>query len=187
MPGINHYENVIEAVYGYWKAKHERAGRPLIQRLWYEPPWDRKKAAQRLASSAADGEGGASEGGPFYAQDSPAALAGIRKRRMDPEEVKARFQEMRCAAAGAVSSACARGCAEAHCSLSWEQEACMVWDCMAAQHCCPLLLPWLPLLLLQLGRQDLCRFELPMPLSSAAGAIWKRHARWPTKCASARS
>ena len=100
MPGINHYENVIEAVYHYWKAKHERAGRPLIQRLWYEPPWDRKKAAQRLASSAADGEGGASEGGPFYAQDSPAALAGIRKRRMDPEEVKARFQEMRCGAQG---------------------------------------------------------------------------------------
>ena len=96
VPGINHYENVIEAVYCYWRAKHERAGRPLIQRLWYEPPWDRRKAAQRLASNAADGEGGGSEGGPFYAQDSPAALAGIRKRRMDPEEVKARFQEMRC-------------------------------------------------------------------------------------------
>lgn len=105
VPGINHYENVIEAVYGYWKAKHERAGRPLIQRLWYEPPWDRKKAAQRLASSAADGEGGASEGGPFYAQDSPAALAGIRKRRMDPEEVKARFQEMRCGVLGVEAAA----------------------------------------------------------------------------------
>ena len=94
MPGINHYENVIVAVYDYWKAKHERAGRPLIQRLWYEPPWDRKKAAQRLASSAADGEG--SEDGPFWAQDSPAALAGIRKRRMDPEEAKTRFQDIRC-------------------------------------------------------------------------------------------
>ena len=98
VPGINHYEVVIEAVYDYWRGKHQRAGRPLIQRLWYEPPWDRKKAAQRLASSAADGEGGgggAADDGPFYAQDSPVALAGIRKRRMDPEEAKARFQEIR--------------------------------------------------------------------------------------------
>ena len=102
VPGINHYEVVIEAVYDYWRGKHRRAGRPLIQRLWYEPPWDRKKAAQRLASSAADGEGGAggaaADDGPFYAQDSPVALAGIRKRRMDPEEAKTRFQEIRCAA-----------------------------------------------------------------------------------------
>ncbi|EFN51054.1 hypothetical protein CHLNCDRAFT_141564 [Chlorella variabilis] len=95
VPGINHYENVIVAVYDYWKAKHERAGRPLIQRLWYEPPWDRKKAAQRLASNADDGEGGVGEDGPFWAQDSPVALAGIRKRRMDPDEAKARFQEIR--------------------------------------------------------------------------------------------
>lgn len=34
VPGINHYESVIEAVYEYWKGKHQRAGRPLIQRLW---------------------------------------------------------------------------------------------------------------------------------------------------------
>jgi hypothetical protein len=32
--GINHYANVIEAVYQYWAAKHKRAGKPLIQRLW---------------------------------------------------------------------------------------------------------------------------------------------------------
>lgn len=95
MPGINHYENVIVAVYEYWRAKHERAGRPLIQRLWYEPPWDRKKAAQRLASNAEDGGEGASQEGPFWAQDSPVALAGIRRRRMDPEEVKSRFQDIR--------------------------------------------------------------------------------------------
>lgn len=94
MPGINHYESVIRAVYQYWRAKHQRAGRPLIQRLWYEPPWDRRKAA-RLASAAGE-DGVEGDGGPFAAQDSPVALAGIRKRRMDPEEVKARFQEIRC-------------------------------------------------------------------------------------------
>jgi hypothetical protein len=33
-PGINHYENIIRAVYDYWRGKHQRAGRPLIQRLW---------------------------------------------------------------------------------------------------------------------------------------------------------
>ncbi|PSC74628.1 Soluble inorganic pyrophosphatase 2 [Micractinium conductrix] len=92
VPGINHYESVIEAVYEYWKGKHQRAGRPLIQRLWYEPPWDRRKAA-RVASTAED-EGGDEEG-PFAGQDSPVALAGIRKRRLDPEEASARFQEMR--------------------------------------------------------------------------------------------
>jgi hypothetical protein len=96
VPGINHYANVIQAVYAYWRGKAARAGRPLIQRLWYEPPWDRRKAAQRLASSAEEGEA-AGEEGPFWAQDSPAALAGIRRRRMDPEEAQARFQEIRCA------------------------------------------------------------------------------------------
>lgn len=50
-----------------------------------------------MATAEADGEGGAggAEDGPFAGVDSPVALAGIRKRRMDPEEAKARFQEMR--------------------------------------------------------------------------------------------
>lgn len=96
VPGINHYESVIRAVYQYWRAKHQRAGRPLIQRLWYEPPWDRRKAA-RLASAAGE-DGADGEEGPFHAHDSPVALAGIRKRRLEPEEVIARFQEIRRAA-----------------------------------------------------------------------------------------
>lgn len=107
VPGINHYESVIRAVYDYWRAKHQRAGRPLIQRLWYEPPWDRRKAA-RLASAAGE-DGGEGEEGPFHAQDSPVALAGIRKRRMDPEEVKSRFQEIRWAGGGAGGLWCGRG------------------------------------------------------------------------------
>lgn len=115
MPGINHYENVIEAVYEYWKAKHQRAGRPLIQRLWYEPPWDRRKAA-RMASSVAGDEGGEGEEGPFHAQDSPVALAGIRKRRLDPEEAKSRFQEIRWGGRGAAGRCDAMPC---HACCAW--------------------------------------------------------------------
>lgn len=87
--GINHYEGVIRAVYGYWKEKHRRAGRPLIPRLWYEPPWDRKAAARRLAAAGEDGDG------VFAGHDSPLALAGIRKRRMEASEVRARFESIR--------------------------------------------------------------------------------------------
>lgn len=87
--GINHYESVIRAVYGYWKEKHRRAGRPLIPRLWYEPPWDRKAAARRLAAAGEDGDG------VFAGHDSPLALAGIRKRRMEASEVRSRFESIR--------------------------------------------------------------------------------------------
>eukprot|EP00887_Chlorella_sp_A99_P008161 scaffold12.g8161.t1 len=84
VPGINHYDNIIKAVYEYWKAKHQREGRPLIQRLWYEPPWHQRKAAA-LADGADDGDG------PFAALDSP----NIRKRRLEPDEVQNRFAEIR--------------------------------------------------------------------------------------------
>ena len=190
VPGINHYEVVIEAVYDYWRGKHQRAGRPLIQRLWYEPPWDRKKAAQRLASSAADGEGGgggAADDGPFYAQDSPVALAGIRKRRMDPEEAKARFQEIRWVG-GWVGGWVAHSSWPALCARKF------VWwfghrglgantpsegyqgtsstlpeDWPASDH--PSLLPLRPA----------SRPHRP------AGVTWSLRARWLTRCASARS
>jgi hypothetical protein len=105
VPGINHYEPAIRAVYQYWRAKHARAGRPLIQRLWYEPPWHRKKAAQRLEDAGGDeprgggaggaGGAGSAAAGPFAAHDSPGALAGIRKRRMDAPEVRSRFEAIR--------------------------------------------------------------------------------------------
>lgn len=90
VPGMRQYEGAVPIVYSYWKAKHERAGRPLIQRLWYEPPWDRKAAARRVA---ADGED--SPDGVFTAHDSPLALVGIRKRRMDAAEVRSRFEAIR--------------------------------------------------------------------------------------------
>jgi len=106
-------EDIVKGVYGYWKAKHERAGRPLIQRLWYEPPWHLRKAAAMLdgrvggggggedgkkggvGGSGGGGGGGGFDDGPFRAHDSPDALAGIRKRRMEPGEVRARFEAIR--------------------------------------------------------------------------------------------
>ena len=85
-------ETAVKAVYKYWKEKHRKAGRPLIPRLWYEPPWDRKAAARRLALPAAGEDGG---DGVFAGHESPLALAGIRKRRMDEYEVRARFESIR--------------------------------------------------------------------------------------------
>jgi hypothetical protein len=53
----------------------------------YEPPWHQRKAAQQLADDDGDG--------PFLGHDSPDKLAGIRKRRMEPPEVRVRFEEIR--------------------------------------------------------------------------------------------
>jgi hypothetical protein len=93
LEGINQYESVVKAVYKYWVVKHRKAGRPLIPRLWYEPPWDKKAAARRLASAAGEGEDGGD--GVFAGHESPLALAGIRKRRMDIMEVRGRFESIR--------------------------------------------------------------------------------------------
>lgn len=93
LEGINQYESVVKAVYKYWVVKHRKAGRPLIPRLWYEPPWDKKAAARRLASAdGAEEDGG---DGVFAGHESPLALAGIRKRRMDAMEVRGRFENIR--------------------------------------------------------------------------------------------
>jgi hypothetical protein len=93
LEGINQYESVVKAVYKYWVVKHRKAGRPLIPRLWYEPPWDKKAAARRLASAAGEGDDGGD--GVFAGHESPLALAGIRKRRMDIMEVRGRFENIR--------------------------------------------------------------------------------------------
>ena len=97
VPGIGHYGSTfIRSVYNYWKAKHQRAGRPLIQRLWYEPPWHlSSKRAVRLPGGGGDDEDIDSLAGPFRAHDSPDALAGIRRRKMEPAEVKSRFEGIR--------------------------------------------------------------------------------------------
>lgn len=92
LEGIIQYESVVKSVYKYWVVKHRKAGRPLIPRLWYEPPWDKKAAARRLASAGAEEDGG---DGVFAGHESPLALAGIRKRRMDFMEVRSRFENIR--------------------------------------------------------------------------------------------
>lgn len=97
-PGLNYREAVIKDVYTYWKGKHEKAGRPLIQRLWYEPPWHRKKGPSSGAgpgSDGGDGDGGGAGDIVFAGHESPLALAGIRKRRMSADEVRSRFEAIR--------------------------------------------------------------------------------------------
>ncbi|KAL6776376.1 hypothetical protein ACKKBG_A20895 [Auxenochlorella protothecoides x Auxenochlorella symbiontica] len=99
VPGINHYEPVIRRVYEYWQRKHEARGAPLIQRLWYEPPWHRRRAAEAVGGDAAEGEegeaGGEAAAHPFAESGAPSALARVRRRRLDPGEARERFAAMR--------------------------------------------------------------------------------------------
>jgi hypothetical protein len=85
--GLNHEMNIIKDVYKYWKEKHERAGRPLIQRLWYEPPWHRKASEPTDANIEADDV--------FSGYDMPSTLFKIRKRNLDEIEVQNRFDLIR--------------------------------------------------------------------------------------------
>eukprot|EP00889_Picochlorum_renovo_P005275 jgi/Picre1/32305/NNA_007651.t1 len=70
--GLSLDSKVVRRVYNYWKKKHEKAGRPLIQRLWYEPPWH-KKAAD-ATTTASDGDD------VFSGYDVPTTLSRIKKQ-----------------------------------------------------------------------------------------------------------
>ena len=54
LPALREFEDeaTLRAVYDYWRTKHNQVGRPLIQRLWYEPPWHRGKATSRAKAAA---------------------------------------------------------------------------------------------------------------------------------------
>ena len=80
-------EKIIKDVYNYWKKKHQKSGLPLIQRLWYEPPWHRKASDQDL-------DGGDDET-VFSGFDLHPSLARIRKRKMNDDEVQLRFDCLR--------------------------------------------------------------------------------------------
>ena len=86
--GLSAEERVVKDVYNYWKKKHQKSGRPLIQRLWYEPPWHRK-ATDVTAAKAAEGED------VFSGYDVPSTLSRIRKRKMNSAEVQSRFDCIR--------------------------------------------------------------------------------------------
>lgn len=79
-------EKIIKDVYNYWKKKHQKAGLPLIQRLWYEPPWHRKASDEDL-----DGD----DETVFSGFDLHPSLARIRKRKMNDDEVQLRFDCLR--------------------------------------------------------------------------------------------
>jgi len=87
--GLDHDVNVIKDVYKYWKEKHERAGRPLIQRLWYEPPWHRKFKASEPTDANIETDD------VFSGYDMPSTLSKIRKRKLDEIEVQNRFDLIR--------------------------------------------------------------------------------------------
>lgn len=85
--GLNFDETTVRDVYYYWKKKHQKSGRPLIQRLWYEPPWHRK--ATDTTTKTAENED------VFAGYDVPSTLSRIRKRKMNDTEVQSRFDCMR--------------------------------------------------------------------------------------------
>lgn len=85
--GLSLDSKVVKRVYNYWKKKHEKAGRPLIQRLWYEPPWHKKAADATTAASDGDDV--------FSGYDVPTTLSRIRKRKMNDFEVQSRFDILR--------------------------------------------------------------------------------------------
>lgn len=86
--GLDNLETaIVRDVYNYWKKKHQRSGRPLIQRLWYEPPWHRK-ASDATAKDAENED-------VFAGYDVPSTLSRIRKRKMNNAEVQLRFDCMR--------------------------------------------------------------------------------------------
>jgi hypothetical protein len=85
--GLSLDSKVVRRVYNYWKKKHEKAGRPLIQRLWYEPPWHKKAADATTAASDGDDV--------FSGYDVPTTLSRIRKRKMNDFEVQSRFDILR--------------------------------------------------------------------------------------------
>lgn len=66
------------------------APRAWLQCCRYEPPWHRKKAAEQLAEDEGAGEG------PFRALDAPEVLLNVRRRKLDTEEIRNRFSELRC-------------------------------------------------------------------------------------------
>jgi hypothetical protein len=87
-PSSKQNEKIIKDVYNYWKKKHQKSGLPLIQRLWYEPPWHRKASEEDIN----DGEETANV---FAGYDVPSTLSRIRKRRMNDAEVQLRFDCLR--------------------------------------------------------------------------------------------
>lgn len=85
--GLSLDSKVVKRVYNYWKKKHEKTGRPLLQRLWYEPPWHKKAADATTAASDGDDV--------FSGYDVPTTLSRIRKRKMNDFEVQSRFDILR--------------------------------------------------------------------------------------------
>ena len=81
-------EKIIKDVYNYWKKKHQKSGLPLIQRLWYEPPWHRKASDEEM-------DGGDDDTTVFSGFDLHPSLARIRKRKMNHDEVQLRFDCLR--------------------------------------------------------------------------------------------
>lgn len=120
------------AAYKHWARKRAGAQRPLLQRLWFEPPWVGAREAGKeawgphssttgvtppgaaaAAAWAAGVEAGRRMAGaaaeaaepshvPFMGKDAPRPAT--RPRRMDAEDAQYKLESIRCATPGFTSA-----------------------------------------------------------------------------------
>ncbi|KAL0043638.1 hypothetical protein WJX79_010663 [Trebouxia sp. C0005] len=82
----------IKAVYLHWCQKRQYSERPLLQRLWYEPPWHRLTVAGSKGKAKTEGE--SEDDVPFMAQEERRPLNRAR-RTMQLQDVDSKLRDMR--------------------------------------------------------------------------------------------
>ncbi|KAL0040967.1 hypothetical protein WJX77_000497 [Trebouxia sp. C0004] len=82
----------VKAVYLHWCQKRQYSERPLLQRLWYEPPWHRLTVAGSKGKAKTEGE--SEDDVPFMAQEERRPLNRARKT-MQLQDVDSKLRDMR--------------------------------------------------------------------------------------------
>ncbi|KAL0045735.1 hypothetical protein WJX82_003086 [Trebouxia sp. C0006] len=81
----------VKAVYVHWCQKRQYSERPLLQRLWYEPPWHRLTVAGSKGKAKTEGE--SEDDVPFMAQEERRPLRA--RKTMQLQDVDSKLRDMR--------------------------------------------------------------------------------------------
>lgn len=86
----------VRAAHNYWAKKAAASKLPLLQRFWYDKPWERLLALTKpLADDSSSGD---EDGIPFQGKDSEGVhRVHHRKKAMDIEDIKERLRHARLA------------------------------------------------------------------------------------------